>query len=140
MGKSHRHNPEENYDPEAEEQAWQRATDECRVVAERLASDDTLKKILTRHLLFEYQRCSSVGEPSPTEEDGIPFYRVGRNASHEFYLGYKDGVEYAGSYGDKIPDCTCYEKDPLAYPCEHVEYSFEYSPVKPGRVPYTGHF
>jgi len=31
--------------------------------------------------------------------DGIPFYRVGHNASHDFYMGYKDGQRYRYSYG-----------------------------------------
>ena len=37
-------------------------------------------------------------EQSPTLVEGIEFYSVGHNASHNFYIGYKDGQKWRLSY------------------------------------------
>ena len=40
----------------------------------------------------------------PTVVDGIPFWQVGRNASHGFYMGYSDGQLYRMSEGYEWDD------------------------------------
>lgn len=40
----------------------------------------------------------------PTIVDGIPFWQVGRNASHGFYMGYQDGQLYRMSEGYEWDD------------------------------------
>jgi len=49
-------------------------------------------------------------EPTPIVRDGIEFYRVGHNASHEFYLGVKDGVLYDCAVGEDIDPPPTVEK------------------------------
>lgn len=34
------------------------------------------------------------GEIHPLNKDGINFYQVGRNASHQFFVGYNDGKQF----------------------------------------------
>lgn len=63
-------------------------------VAELLSAKVELQQILRWHM--EYTR----GGIRPTEKDGIVFYQVGHNASHEFYAGYKDGQLYEYTCGE----------------------------------------
>lgn len=56
--------------------------------------DQDLQEILEWHM--EY----SNGPINPFEEDGITFYQVGRNSSHEFYAGIKDGKKYRLTVGE----------------------------------------
>lgn len=66
-----------------------------RVLAtEKSQQDSKLKEVLLAHL--EY----TGGHVSSHIEEGITFYQVGRNASHEFYLGVKDGKYYRLSCGE----------------------------------------
>lgn len=63
--------------------------------ANQLAEGDPiLSRVLATHM--EY----SDGKVEPHEEDGIVFYQVGRNASHEFYLGMKEGRLFRMSLGE----------------------------------------
>ncbi len=50
--------------------------------------NDILAEALRWHLAF------TGGAVQPLEKDGITFYQVGRNASHEFFVGFKDGQRY----------------------------------------------
>ena len=50
---------------------------------------------------------------APCQKEGIDFYPVGRNASHEFYLGVKDGRMYRMAIGEDSyetykPEDACY--------------------------------
>lgn len=61
--------------------------------AKELAKGDPdMKVILEWHMAFEDGPISE-----PIIKDGITFYKVGRNASHDFYAGTKDGKKYAYS-------------------------------------------
>ena len=57
--------------------------------------DSVLQRIIRAALGF-----TNSFEPSTTEHDGITFYHVGRNASHEFYLGRKDGKTFKYCCGE----------------------------------------
>jgi hypothetical protein len=48
----------------------------------------------------------------PRVDDGVPFVMVGRNASHEFHVGFWNGVFIV-----KAIDCTWEEGDD--YPMDH---------------------
>lgn len=61
---------------------------------EILAKSDVMRDILRMHMEF------TGGEIEPIEKDDIVFYQVGRNASHEFYAGYKDGQKYVYTCGE----------------------------------------
>jgi hypothetical protein len=66
-------------------------------VSAELAKDDAI----LAEVLMWHMRHSGVAEPDkPHEVDGIPFYCVGHNASHEFYAGTKDGKRYRYSVGE----------------------------------------
>lgn len=56
--------------------------------------EDIMEAILKRHK--EYNG----GNIDPFEEEGIVFYSVGQNASHDWCLGMKDGKIYSRSYGE----------------------------------------
>jgi len=58
-------------------------------------NNELLAKVLRIHM--EYNNGSVCTDP--IVEQGIKFYIVGHNASHEFYLGVKDGKVYRMSYG-----------------------------------------
>jgi len=55
--------------------------------------DPILARVLTWHLWFN----TSLGNPYRVE--GVDFYEVGRNSSHQFYAGVKDGQRYRMSSG-----------------------------------------
>ncbi len=64
-------------------------------LAEKLHGGDERAEYMIRlHLEFEDSL-----EPSPTERKGILFFPVGRNATHEFYFGMKDGKSFRCSVG-----------------------------------------
>jgi hypothetical protein len=66
-------------------------------VAEILSDKDpVLAGILRMHLEFN----NGAIDKYPIKLDGITFYKVGRNASHEFSLGVKDGKLYKHSIGE----------------------------------------
>lgn len=51
-------------------------------------------EILLMHLWFT----GGIMEEGENKKDGIEFYQVGRNASHNFYCGVKDGQRYVASW------------------------------------------
>lgn len=72
-------------------------------VADVLGGDsEILKGIIRLHL--EY----TGGSVDPVEKQGVTFYQVGRNASHEFYIGVKDGKKYVYTIGE---DYTYFDAD-----------------------------
>ncbi|MFH1430355.1 MAG: hypothetical protein ABIG71_02405 [Candidatus Uhrbacteria bacterium] len=82
--------------------ARMRAEDEAIIdarealVRERANGDEVLAEVLSRHVEYQNGRV----DESPRVHDGVTFYIVGRNASHEFYAGAKDGRRFVMSYGD----------------------------------------
>ena len=68
------------------------AIKEARVIrAEELSQGDGL---LERVLLDNMYYKNGDADSDPLILEGINFYQVGRNASHEFYMGTKDGKKY----------------------------------------------
>lgn len=56
-------------------------------------SDPLLTTVLRTNLWYTRGACHE-----PVVRDGVAFYVVGRNASHEFSLGVRDGQRYVRSY------------------------------------------
>jgi len=56
--------------------------------------DDALYRIFSEHINF-----TGGAIEEPTVVDDIPFWQIGRNASHSFYYGYLDGQLYRMSEG-----------------------------------------
>ena len=72
----------------------------AKIMAERLFQGNTLaEEFLRWHM--EFQGEARVTE-SPYMVDGIPFYQVGRNTSHEFFAGMRDGQLYRCAIGEEI--------------------------------------
>ena len=65
-------------------------------ICEIMTNDKILQEILKMHLEF------TNGRVQPHEKNGIAFYMVGRNASHEFYAGVLEGRKYVYSVGEGI--------------------------------------
>ncbi|MBN2096741.1 hypothetical protein JW752_05120 [Candidatus Peregrinibacteria bacterium] len=86
-------------------------------VAQALREADTITRdILCWHL--EYTQ----GQIRPIEKEGIIFYQVGHNASHEFYAGVKEDRKYKYTVGENYdeegnfyPDEKIYEVDEWGY-------------------------
>lgn len=126
-----------NEDRQAEiERGWQDFQARCAREAERLTDDPLLRKVFQFHLFYSYGHTKAASSPKPYEpsshpfeKDGIKFFVVGHNASHQFYLGVKDGVLYRGSY-----DCDCDNYD-------EPDSGFAYSAVESNslRGEYLGH-
>ena len=59
----------------------------------------------------------------PNVKDGIPFWMVGENASHQFSIGYKDGQFYKSSIGEDVcPKCNgngCLSEDNECVDCSN---------------------
>lgn len=71
-------------------------TNARKVYAKELAKGDSiLEDILLWHMDFTNGRVEV-----PSDEKGIKFYQVGRNASHAFYAGTKDGKKYSLAIGE----------------------------------------
>lgn len=70
--------------------------------------DPFMEKILIRAANCQLFRDASAHQvarfPRSTEHDGVTLFLVGSNASHEFYLGKKDGKYYRASLGEEFPD------------------------------------
>lgn len=139
----------------------------CREEAKKLTDDPMLQEVYAAALWFECDDCWTL--PTPTVKDGIKFYRVGRNASHDFYMGVKDGMRYRGSFGEDYigpkDGCDCMDRAMKAfakweakaedfdnwYDCEeackierdcklnHYDYVFSYAEVPDGKWGYLGH-
>jgi hypothetical protein len=67
-----------------------------------MEADSVLKTII--EIAMEYAGVTSVDKLCPREHDGILFFQVGRNASHEFYLGRKDGETWKRSVGESMEE------------------------------------
>jgi hypothetical protein len=84
----------------------------CKEVAASLTDDPLLQDVYSSHLWFICNDDWKLEEPRIHE--GVAFYQVGRNSSHEFYKGVKDGKRYRGSCGDTYvgpgDDCECISK------------------------------
>lgn len=89
--------------------------------------DEKLTAILRWHTEFN----SGHIDTCPTVKAGIAFYQVGRNASHEFYLGVKDGKVYGCSVGE-----GCYDNETGQYELDESE-PYEVDLNNPG---YMGHY
>ncbi len=63
-------------------------------------------------------------EPYPVE--GIVFYQVGRNASHEFYAGAKDGRRYTFTSGEDYDEDGNFRPDKRVYEVEKWGYMGHY--------------
>ena len=82
---------------QAEDTAIDAARDaEALALAERLhEGNPEAAQLLRAHLEFEDSL-----EVCPHEHEGVIFYQVGHNASHQFFFGMKDGQCYQYSSGD----------------------------------------
>jgi len=60
--------------------------------------DSTLEMILRAHLEFEG------GKIHPYSHEGILFFQVGQNSSHQFYVGTRDGKTYRLSVGEEYDE------------------------------------
>lgn len=69
----------------------------CALAAERAHGDELLAIAIRTHLEYTGGRLDA-----PEVVDGIAFYAVGRNASHEFAIGTKDGKCYVRSSGEEF--------------------------------------
>jgi len=90
--------------------------------------NSVMQQILRIHL--EYY--GGTIDTSPTEEDGIKFYIVGRNSSHEFYLGMRDGKVFKMAFGDVAGSWDEENDRPI--------YKSRVSEVNPDDFGYLGHF
>ena len=144
MGKTFRYDPEDDYDLQSEEARLQDAFDDMHAEAAKYTKDKNLEKVIVAHMAYESKGgMRKIYEPHSSEHDGIDFYRVGHNASHEFYMGYKDGKFYAGSFGDSYvgprEGCDC---DSLTI-CEdegHIIWEFSHREVPEHNWGYLGHY
>ena len=74
----------------------------AKLVAERLFSGNALaEEFLRWHMAF---RGEARVDESPYVVDGIPFYQVGRNASHAFYAGMLNGQLYRCALGEEVAE------------------------------------
>jgi hypothetical protein len=84
----------------------------CNEVAATLTDDLLLRDVYSSHLWFLCDDRWEIEEPRIHE--GVPFYQVGRNSSHEFYMGTKDGKRYKADCGEEYvgrgDDCGCISK------------------------------
>lgn len=64
--------------------------------------DETFEHIL--RVAMEYAGVKSVEKLYPHIENNIAFFQVGRNASHEFYLGRRDGETWKMSIGEGMEE------------------------------------
>lgn len=92
------------------------------IAEETSGGDPDLRKIYEMNIAYNRGKLSD-----PTFERGIPFFKVGGNASHTFYYGYKDGQLY------KMAEEYDYNESGQPYPLRDV-YTVE------GFGGYSGHF
>ena len=69
-----------------------------KVAKEMAGGEPGLEAILRWHMEFTGGRIES------TTFQDIRFYQVGRNASHNFYAGFKDGKRYTYALGEDMVD------------------------------------
>ncbi|MFZ4768564.1 MAG: hypothetical protein ACOYLO_00165 [Ferruginibacter sp.] len=68
-----------------------------KIVKQMAGSDSVLAEIITQSMKFKNST-----NLIPNIKSGISFYAVGRNSSHEFYLGRKDGETWRMSAGESL--------------------------------------
>lgn len=65
-----------------------------------------LEEVLLKHLHYEWGKDTNGGVPQidkPTDVDGVKFWRVGHNASHEFYVGIDgNGKRFVRAIGEGV--------------------------------------
>lgn len=65
-----------------------------------------LEEVLLKHLRYEWGKGIESDAPQidpPTEVDGVKFWRVGHNASHEFYAGIDgNGKRFVRAIGEGV--------------------------------------
>src|SRR3989339_405386 len=67
-----------------------------KAYAKEMANGDlVLEEVLIGHMDFNNGHISK-----PEVQEGINFYQLGRNASHDFYAGTKDGKKYVYTFGE----------------------------------------
>lgn len=160
MGKTHRYNPDQE---EYRDNASQFSTEAIiKAWVEEYTDDPLLQMVLEKHLLYE-GKGTRFYQPSGLDHDGIMFYRVGHNSSHEFSLGVKDGKLYLCAAGEELLDCDCVDKEAAAYQewwakgnsgydcpavleiqrfCDmnHLDFTSKYYEVDPENLGYHGHW
>lgn len=75
-------------------------------VQELAKGDHNLKQVLDWHQDFTDGLILE-----PVVKDGIAFYQVGRNSSHEFYAGTKGGKRYVYSIGESADDSDGFDEN-----------------------------
>ena len=93
---------------------------------------------------------------APNMKEGVEFYCVGANGTHEFYLGLLNGQLYsaasgAGSYKGPKGGCDCNERMvaegnkgnqmgaiDISMDCEDTHYPYEFSIRKTDKIGYIG--
>lgn len=100
--------------------------DKCAKIAEKMADGDSV----LAEIILAAMRYARSEKPHTTEHEGIVFYCMGHNASHEFYVGRKDGETWKYVCGESL------ELDEQGYPGfeQHV-----YKCTHPG-LGYCGHY
>jgi hypothetical protein len=120
----------------------------CSEEARRLTDDPLLRQVYEAHLIYSY-----IGRPRterikvdahPSVHDGVEFFMVGHNASHQFYLGTKDGKLYHGACGEDSGP-LCYDRetgksDPDCLECYGDGWSVQWSHHETDDPGYIGHF
>ena len=86
-------------------------------VAQRHAKGDPIvAEILLWHLHYNWGKGNKPRQPyidSPSVINGVKFWRVGHNASHEFYLGTGNGKRFRRAIGES---CTVdWDGNPLVF-------------------------
>jgi len=110
------------------EAGWRSFQSRCDAEAARLTDDPLLRLVYSHNFFFQYGHNPKGASPEPYEldhpsvHDGISFYLVGRNASHQFYLGAKDGHLYRASY-----DCMWEPCDRCSAAVERVHHVEEWT-------------
>ena len=116
------------------ERNLERADEEDREERFRLTAkiyadgDSILERILVQHFAYSQAHTKEITDlkPSGYEKDGVTFYRLGHNASHEFYLGTKDGKIFKLSFGEgewnEETETTSYDENITECTMETVGY------------------
>ena len=85
----------------------QQAEERLREVAREHANGDPIvEEVLLWHLHYNWGKGNKPCRPhidSPSEINGVKFWRVGHNASHEFYLGTDgNGKRFRRAVGESL--------------------------------------
>jgi len=134
------------FDPRSESD-WQQYQDACRREARRLAPDNPHRqKVLEYHLCFNQSWDMDVRASRANGK--IEFFVVGRNASHQFYLGEMDGKLFRASLDCSLPCETCSVSED-GYYCNYSEHcsllddpgwGFNVDEIEDANGHYLGHY